>query len=405
VICLGRRTLLAAPLLLAGAGGEKAADWMAPLRREAAALGGPGLIRSYTVRTGADATDFDRVHANCAYVYDNAVAGMALLAAGEAGLAGRIGSALVHAQVHDRFFHDGRLRNAYAAGPMDPRAGTPVALPGWWDAGKGAWLEDGYQTGSAAGVVAWAMLLWLALAARTGEAAYRAAAARAADWVAGSLRAPAGFQGGFIGEEPAQTRLTWVSTEHNLDLSVAFRLLGRAADAAHAARFVDAMWSRQEGRFLTGLTPAGTPNPYSGLDANVWPQLAAGMPPALRPALAWVLTRQALPAGSPRAEIRGLDFNDDRDGIWMEGTAFTALALTLTGAPADAALAARLLGTVAANTDASGLVFATDVPALTTGLTTGLNSSAPPFLYFRRPHLAPTAWAALAALAVNPFRV
>ena len=52
----------------------------------------------------------------------------------------------------DRHFRDGRLRNAYVAGPPTAR------LPGWWDAAAGRWVEDAYQVGTATGVVAWAML-------------------------------------------------------------------------------------------------------------------------------------------------------------------------------------------------------------------------------------------------------
>ena len=58
--------------------------WVAP--------SGTGLLRSYDVSGTAD---FDRAHGNCAYVYDNAVAGLALLASGETQSAIRIGQALL----------------------------------------------------------------------------------------------------------------------------------------------------------------------------------------------------------------------------------------------------------------------------------------------------------------------
>ncbi len=357
-----------------------------------AALHGPGLLQSYDV-SGTDA--FDRTQAGCAYVYDNAVAGLALRAAGEAAGARRLADALVHAQGHDRFWHDGRLRNAYRAGPIPAQAAYP--LPGWWDAAAARWVEDGYQAGTATGVVAWAMLLWAGLGAD-----YRVAANRAADWVEGAVRGPRGYQGGFLGFEPSPQRLTWVSTEHNIDLAAAFAALGRPEAAAHAAAFVASMWLPAEGRFASGLRPDGSVNDHSAVDANLWPLLAPGARPDWRAALHWVLSRHGLPADGPEAEMRGVDFNNDRDGVWLEGTAITALTARLLGQPA---VAARLLDTMRAQTSAGGLVWATTTPTLTTGLSTGLDTHAPDFLYFRRPHVAPTAWALLAELGANPFRV
>jgi hypothetical protein len=364
-----------------------AARWLAPLRAAVAALPGPGLLRSYTVRTGADATDFDRVHANCAYVYDNAVAGLALLASGDVVGAGKIADALSIAARNDRFWRDGRLRNAYAAGPME----RPAKLPGWWDASRAAWLEDGYQAGSATGVIAWAMLFLTAFGDR-----FHAEAARAADWIAATQGGGVGFTGGFLGFEPTPARMTWMSTEQNLDCAVAFARLGRP-DAGFARSFVDRMWDGAEKRFLSGLTPAGAPNRHSALDANVWPLLAGAAPETV---LAWVFSRHGLPAGAPREEIDGVDFDTDRDGIWLEGTAITVLALRRAG---DAAVAARFAATLAANTAPDGMIYACTTERLTTGLSTGLDPGAPDFLYFRRPHIAPTAWAVLAALGRDPF--
>src|SRR5580698_8154425 len=123
---------------------------------------GPALLNSYIVETGPDRGDFDITQANAAYVYDNALAGLLLLAAGHKDEARRIGQALAIAQAHDRFFKDGRLRNAYQAGAMT----MPAKLPGWWDAKAGRWNEDPYQVGSETGPVAWAMLLWAALGMR-----------------------------------------------------------------------------------------------------------------------------------------------------------------------------------------------------------------------------------------------
>ena len=64
--------------------------------------------------------------AQAAFVYDNAAAAIALLGCGRVELARRIGDALRYASAHDRFWHDGRVRNAYAAGPIDAGASGPL---------------------------------------------------------------------------------------------------------------------------------------------------------------------------------------------------------------------------------------------------------------------------------------
>ncbi len=237
------------------------------------------------------------------------------------------------------------------------------------------------------------MLLWIGLGP-----AWRTPAERAADWLEAHVRAPRGYAGGFLGFEPAPQRLAWVSTEHNIDLAAAFAALGRTDQAAHARDFVASMWQPDEGRFATGLKPDGTLNLHSAVDANLWPLLAANPNPKWTHALDWVLARHGLPAGAPLAEIDGVDFNTDRDGIWLEGTAITALTMRRAGRDPS-----RLMATLRANTAPGGLIYASTTPSLTTGLSTGLDTSAPDFLYYRRPHLAPTAWAALAQLGANPY--
>jgi hypothetical protein len=367
-----------------------AATWLDTLAARVEALGGPGLLRSYDVAEG-DA--FGRAHGNCAYVYDNAAAGLALLAGGRVAASRRLGDALAAAQARDRFWRDGRLRNAYAAGPITA-AGT-MPLPGWWDSAARLWREDAYQVGTATGVVGWAMLLWMALFRATGDARYRDAAGRAGDWVARAVRVPSGFGGGFLGWEPSPARLGWVSTEHNLDLSVAFAALGRKSEADHAAAFVAAMWNPHEGRFNAGVTPAGSVNAHAAADANLWPLLAQGARPDWARALPWVLLHQGVPVARPD----GIDFNDDRDGIWLEGTAYAALAARRAGLPA---VAARMMDTLRAQTAPSGLVWACSVKRLTTGFSTGLTDDAD-FFYFRYPHVGATAWAALAQAEATPF--
>jgi hypothetical protein len=341
---------------------------------------GPALLNSYIVETGPGAGDFDLTQANAAYVYDNALAGLALLAGGFREDASRIGDAFCLAQNHDRFYHDGRLRNAYQAGPMS----APAKLPGWWNQKTNAWAEDPYQIGAQTGPLAWAMLLWTALGQTEP-------ANRAAGWLNAQLRAADGYYGGFYGFEPDPLKLVWQSTEQNTDLYAAFTKLGRTADAIHAGNFVRAMCNPRTSRFNAGTTPAGSPNLLLAADAGTWPYLAGlGTP------------QSALNAIDGLQHGPGIGFSTASETPWPEGTAFAALALRAQKNPKSA----EYLATVTRQISASGYIYAATTAMLSTGLTVGPPPAGQPptaFNYYRRPALAPTAWAALAAIGNNPL--
>jgi hypothetical protein len=345
----------------------------------AAAPAGPVLLNSFVVDTGPGAADFDLTQANAAYVYDNALAGLALLAAGDRDDAARIGQALAMAQAHDRFWRDGRLRNAYQAGAMT----APAKLPGWWDKAAQSWREDPYQVGSESGPVAWAMLLWAALGMKPP-------ADMAGDWLDDRLRAASGYYGGFYGFEPNPLKLTWQSTEQNTDLFAVFSRLRRGDDARHAGGFVSAMFDKAAGVFDAGLSPDGVLNKILAADAGTWPYLA-GLGDA----------DSALRAIAALRRGAGVGFSAASGAIWPEGTAFAALAL------GRDALAGVFLGTVAEQISSSGYVYASVAPVLATGFDVGPalrpGDLAAPFNYYRRPALAPTAWGALAGFGVNPL--
>lgn len=395
---IGRRAaLIGAAGLVAGASvpsgqwAERAKRWITPIRTAAERLDGPGLLRSYVVRQGAGARTFDRVQANAAFTYDNALAGLALLASGEPQLAFGIGEALRIAQAGDRKGISGRVRNAYQPGRMT----EPPRLAGWWDVKKGRWLEDPYQTGTSSGVVAWTMLLWQALDRVAGGRHFTQALGRAAEWLA-SQRVAHGFAGGALGD--GQGSLDFVSTEENLDIGVALTALREKAGAEHALSFVRSMWNGRQRRFDAGLTPRGETNFLAAADANLWPQLAAGMPEPIRPALSFVLKM----LGQRQGGLAGIGFSAGLRGIWLEGTAFATLALRLAGGTAGAAVAESFAATLEAETAADGLVYACSTPELATGLAVA-GAGSQPFVYYRRPALAPTAWAVLASLEVAPF--
>ncbi len=360
---------------------------------------GPVFLRSYDAGSGEGPNPEPAL--NAAFTYDNALAAIALRACGDLDGAKRIGAALLQASEADRSGTAGRLRNAYRPGPVQE---TPVPPMGWWDRAEGRWDEDPYQVSTATGNLAWAALALLTLAEATKDPAYTDGAARIAAWAAQASydgRAPAGFAGGLYGYDDAAQPLGWKSTEHNVDLTAVFDWLARLQPAggwqskAKSARdFVAALWDPKLGRFWVGTLPDGVSinRVNSGLDAELWPMLLTDAPAEWKGALAFAERNHAVRPG--------FDFNDDRDGVWWEGTAQAALVYRAAGQ--DAA-ANRLLKAVARRFSPGGLLWATDAARITTGLALSPSSTTDDFYYFRLPHLGATAWAALAARGWNPF--
>jgi hypothetical protein len=353
--------------------------------------GGPLFLPSYP-------TAEDGPLRGVAFLYDNAVAAIALVGCGEAGKARRIGDAMLSALDHDRAWHDGRLRNAYAAGPVD----TPVKLGGWWDKEQGRWLEDRYQVSNDTGNMAWAMLALLALYQTLHDTRYRDGAIRIGGWVAERVdeRGAGGFTGGFSGWEPSPASVTWKSTEHNTDLAAAFALLAKvtgdtawADRAQRAARFVGAMWDEGCGCFAVGTGDDGvTPNHMLALDAELWPLLAI-------PAMAPHADADLATVDSKLAIGDGYTYSDAGSALWTEGTAQAALVWALFGHPDKAAAAGRA---VEGERAPRGAYFATPQLRLATGFTDAASPGMQRY-YYHLPHLAAAAWAALAEKHFNPF--
>ncbi|HZH26741.1 MAG TPA: hypothetical protein VEY95_06110 [Azospirillaceae bacterium] len=370
---------------------------------------GPVFLRSYDGPVGR-APPAEPALATAAFTYDNALAAIALTACGRSTQARRIGLALLAAATSDRSGERGRLRNAYRAGVQRE---MPVPPNGWWHAAGNHWAEDPIQVGTATGNVAWAALALLTLAddraAQPDEAArFREGAAALAAWTVTHTAAPrgdGGFTGGMHGYDDAPRTLGWKSTEHNTDLAALFEWLARTgvpgdwpAHARAARTFLAAQWDASGGRFLIGTGPDGTPNRrVSGLDAQLWPLLLPGAPIAWGKALAYAERAHGVEDGGVAV---GFDFNDDRDGLWVEGTAQAALVYRRFGRGADAG---RLLAEVARQFGPGGYLWATREPRITTGLALAPDSTGADFHYERRPHLGATAWAVLAATGWNPF--
>ena len=335
-----------------------------------------------------------------AFLYDNALAAIALIGCGHVDQARRVGDAILTALDHDRFWHDGRLRNAYAAEPL---TGGAAKLPGWWDRTQNRWLEDRYQAGSDTGNMAWAMLALLALDKAGADSRYRDGAARIGEWVAALAdpRGAGGFGGGFFGHEPSPIVQSWKSTEHNVDLAAAFALLAQATRtpkweqrAQAAQRFVEAMWDDRCVCFDVGTTEDGVShNRQLVLDAQIWPLLAL-------PGETHTPHMASLATAQKRIRFDGaFAYGESGGGVWTEGTAFVALLERLSGQPDRAnALLARLQTLRGPD----GGYYATDVPGLPTGFAAASDSNQQR-VYLHLPHLAAAAWVALAERGFNPF--
>ena len=309
----------------------------------------------------------------------------------------------------NRYYADGRIRNAYQGGDLtlppgwQPRGKSSVTrVPGWWDEAQHRWLEDATAVGTSAGNVAWVMLALLAYHEQEGGEAYLAAALRMGDWVerhCRDQRGAGGYTAGYEGWEPNPTRLLYKSTEHNLDLYAAFlRLHHLTGDARwlerarHARNFVGAMWDRLEGKFWTGtgedgMTPVREVVP---IDAQAWAMLA--------------LQDESIPyrrgldyADAQMTVDQGYDFNQDGDGVWFEGTAQMAAAFHAVGQPARSR---AVLDFLRSAQHASGGLPASDRDAISTGFYLGDGTA---WLYYNRLHVGATAWLVLADRAANPF--
>ncbi len=357
---------------------------------------------------------FDSIMRNASFTYDDALTILAFLALDtEEGRrrAGLLADGLVYAAHHDRCYEDVRLRNAYMAGDLKAFPGwktcgraAAARLPNFWDCDKGEVFEDRVAVGTYCGNVAWAMIALVSAYEHLGREAYLETAEELGRWVIANCldeRGAGGFTGGYEGWYNAPEKLTWKSTEHNLDLYVAFRRLA-AADgdrrwlgyAAHAKRFIEAMWDPEEGKFWTGTGLDGVEINRSvvPLDVQSWAVLAF---------------RRKINGGRRGLDYAeahhacdgGFDFNRDCDGVWFEGTAQMAVAYELLGRVADAQ---RLLKRIEKAQMEGGAIPAASHDGLTTGFKIAVEGN-PDWVYFHRGHLGATAWYIFARLGVNPY--
>lgn len=394
----------------------------------------PRLLVSYA--TIKSTKEFDAVERNAAFVYDNSVALISFLGLADTVRAQTIADALVYAQSNDRFFTDGRVRNAYQGGDISlPPGWVPndkantVRMPGWYDPTHSTWYEDETQVSSNTGNIAWAALALLDMWETTKGSQYLGAAQALGNWVIlntseqrpGAAGALGGFTGGYDGWENGaasasaagcasgvlvngQCKRLYKSTEHNIDLYSVFTRLFRAdgstawaAAAQQAKHFFLSNWDSQEGKFWTGTAEDGATisTDVIPVDIQAWSLEALGAEAqAYVGSLNYVESHHKTSLGYGFKQDGG---NSCGDYTWFEGTSQVALAYLLNG---NQAKWQSILAGVHSVQDASGGVPATDGACLSTGFTLDDGS---PWEYFPRLHVGATGWLALAEAGINPY--
>lgn len=280
-------------------------------------------------------------------------------------------------------------------------------LPGWWDPDTRRWYEDEYQVSSYTSNMAWVIIALAKYYKFKEEEDYKSAAVFLGDWIYSNTydtRGAGGYTGGYRGWEPNPTKIQWKSTEHNIDVYVAFmRLYKLTGDskwrnrAEHAKKFVEAMWNSDEGHFWTGTTNDGVTINKSNipLDIQAWALMAFGDVDVEKygRAINWAEENNQL----VHHGFKGFDFNSDKDGVWFEGTAQMAIAFQIKKetSKADEFLAeierAQTEGT---NNNGKGIIAACH-----DGVSTGFE-----WQYFSRLHTGVTAWFIFAKQGYNPLK-
>ncbi len=379
----------------------------------------PRFLRSYeTIKLD----DPDFVLTNPAYTYDNALASLAYIARyiaegndDDKRRTRLILDAFIIAQENDRWYTDGRLRNSYMSGDLLGQDGK-ARLPGWWDDKANAWYEDKVQVSTNTGNLAWVMIAFLRYYQDIEpDPVYLNAAITLGDWILDNTYDSigiGGFTAGYEGEEPDPAKLTYKSSEHNIDLYSAFMNLYQITkdykwleSAYHALRFLEAMWDEVEGHFWIGTTPDGQ-KPWNDIpeiqpmDVNTWGFMALGTPEIYGRGIRWVEKYCSDKPDDICNSFEGFDYNADvnRAAVWFEGTGQMVVSYQLLGEEVKAEHYLNEIREVqneGPNNNGKGIISACPEP-----LDTYLGWS-----FYSRLHVGATSWYLLAERRYNPLRV
>jgi autotransporter-associated beta strand protein len=293
------------------------------------------IVQSYLARTPSDDTTYrdTYVYPGHSYLYDNAVAIMALLATGDATAqttAGQIAAACI-ATVRS----DGSYYNQRNSGHVLDGNGTPLS----------PW--DDTQT---LGDNAWFGLALIDLYGNTGTLSYLNAARAVSDWAETDLKATGTLGGYYGGFDTHGTAYTWRSTEHNIDLfalnrELAIALAGQnnsaaptyAARASYAGNFVMDMYDSTGGKFWTGTAAGDTINESSvPLDVQLWASLALPLSGQYVGAIDWSkpLSWAETNLQATDGAFSGFKYSNEQtatNDVWFEGTGQAAVLYAVQG--------------------------------------------------------------------------
>ncbi len=340
------------------------------------------LIQSY-VGTSIQPDDYT------AWVYDNDLTLIALLnrsTAEDISRAKILADSLIWVQNHDQNFNDGRIRDGYWATSLNDTSGKNSSIK---------------SPGSGTGNMAWTIIAFLDLYETTRDAKYLNAAERLGDWINNSydVRGAGGYTCGYEARNWKYEPFKWKSTEHNIDAFVAFSKLYSLTKnetwnerALHAKNFVESMWNDNEGHFWAGTLDDGVTvnNQTVPVDVNTWGLMALG--DKYMRGISWSESHSCVSADG----FKGFDFNDDKDGIWFEGTAQMAIAYRILEEDTKSDLYIDELSkaqTDAQNTNGKGIVAASH-----DGVSTGFGG-----VYNAQLHIGATSWYIFAEKGYNPL--
>jgi hypothetical protein len=379
----------------------------------------PRFIPSYVVPRSSPLYP---VNQNTAYLYDNALVMTAYACRARSVVATQaerkesverlktLADAILVALDHDRYYKDGRLRNAYwSGGDLVDHQGF-VRLSGWYDTGAKQWSEDRYAVSSYTGPLTWAALglleAWDVVELRKTDGVYLQAAARVMSWIDRHTRQDdqtGGFSAGYEGWEPEARKLLWRSTEHNIDVLAGARRLAQATGdakwnemAEHAAKFLERMYS-PDGHFWTGTLAEGTMNQEPiPLDCQTWAVLAFADDARSGRLLSWSETNLKAEDQWQGRDVAGYSYSTAEKGVWTEGSAQMGLACLQTGDEARARAVGEALRTIQQGpSGGAGLgLIATCRDKLATGFGE---------YYYPELSIAATSWFYLLEMRCNPL--
>jgi hypothetical protein len=162
------------------------------------------------------------------------------------------------------------------------------------------------------------------------------------------------------------------------------------------------MWDSTSGHFWTGTERCGDEHRevinkrVHPLDVNTWGILALGETKQYDRAMVWADTACFVGKCPKGCGAGGFDFNNDRDGVWFEGTAQASLAYQFLG---ERGRSRELLGMIRQASSTGTERALGGIPgACHDGISTGFE-----WKYYASPHIGATAWHLMAEQEYNPY--